>query len=77
MFHDHPMWWAGMLWVWLWPWLNGGRNALKRVVRRVDRFQQTHEPFAFAYGVVKKFGDDRGVSSAGSSRSTGSCRSSR
>ncbi len=35
-------------------------KAIERVVRRVDRFQQTHEPFAFAYGVVKKFGDDRG-----------------
>ena len=35
-------------------------NLIKRVVGTVDRFQQTHAPFAFAYGVIKKFGDDRG-----------------
>ncbi len=33
---------------------------IQRVLRRADRFQQSHEPFAFAYGVIKKFGDDRG-----------------
>jgi YihY family inner membrane protein len=30
------------------------------VVLRIDHFQRTHAPFAFAYGVIKKFGDDRG-----------------
>jgi YihY family inner membrane protein len=33
---------------------------IKGAVARVDRFQQSHAPFAFAYGVIKKFGDDRG-----------------
>jgi YihY family inner membrane protein len=28
-------------------------------VRRIDRFQQSHRPLAFAFGVIKKFGDDR------------------
>src|SRR5207237_1391924 len=35
-----------------------GVNFLERTVRRVDGFQQRHPPAAFAYGVVKKFGDD-------------------
>ena len=26
---------------------------------RVDLFQQTHRPFAFTIGVVKRFGEDR------------------
>jgi YihY family inner membrane protein len=39
--------------------------VIERVVRRLDRFQQAHEPLAFAYGVVKKFGDDRGSQLAG------------
>jgi YihY family inner membrane protein len=33
---------------------------IQRVVRRADRFQQAHTPLAFVYGVIKKFGDDRG-----------------
>jgi YihY family inner membrane protein len=37
-----------------------GGNAIQRVVRRADGFQQRHAPFAFAYAVIKKFGDDRG-----------------
>jgi YihY family inner membrane protein len=35
-------------------------NVAERAVRRIDRFQQTHAPIAFGFGVVKKFGDDRG-----------------
>lgn len=31
-----------------------------RIVGAVDRFQQRHAPVGFGYGVVKKFGDDRG-----------------
>src|SRR5258706_16336247 len=42
-----------------------GGNAIKRVLRRLDRFQQTHRPFAFACGVVKKYGDDHGSQLAG------------
>lgn len=37
-------------------------NRVERTLRRVDRFQQTHPPFAFVFAVVKKFGDDRGSS---------------
>ncbi len=33
---------------------------LQRVVRGADRLQQRHAVTAFAYAVVKKFGDDRG-----------------
>jgi YihY family inner membrane protein len=33
---------------------------IQRVLRRADRFQQSHAPLAFAYAVIKKFGDDRG-----------------
>jgi YihY family inner membrane protein len=40
-------------------------KAIERVVRRVDRFQQSHQPFAFIFGVIKKFGDDRGSQLAG------------
>lgn len=39
-------------------------NAAERVVRRVDTFQQDHRPTAFTFGVIKKFGDDRGGSLA-------------
>jgi YihY family inner membrane protein len=35
-------------------------NTAERAVRRVDRFQQAHRPFAFVFAVVKKFGDDAG-----------------
>ena len=34
--------------------------ALDAPVRRLDRFQQEHQPAAFLFAVVKKFGDDRG-----------------
>jgi uncharacterized BrkB/YihY/UPF0761 family membrane protein len=34
--------------------------GLASVVRRLDRWQQGHAPVAFVFGVVKKFGDDRG-----------------
>jgi YihY family inner membrane protein len=33
-------------------------NPLERLVRRVDAYQQRHRGTAFAFGVVKKFGDD-------------------
>jgi YihY family inner membrane protein len=39
-------------------------NPFERVVRRVDAFQQAHRPLAFAFGVIKKFGDDRAGSLA-------------
>ncbi len=39
-------------------------NAAERLVRRVDCFQQERRPLAFVFGVVKKFGDDRGGSLA-------------
>ena len=35
-------------------------NALERLVRRIDAFQQRHRPLAFVFAVAKKFGDDRG-----------------
>ena len=38
--------------------------SVESVVRRVDRFQQSHRPFWIAFGVVKKFGDDRANSLA-------------
>jgi YihY family inner membrane protein len=34
-------------------------NALKRVLRRLDDFQQAHRPTAFGFATVKKFGDDQ------------------
>jgi YihY family inner membrane protein len=43
----------------------GVSNRFKRVLHAVDRFQQSHTPTAFLYGVVKKFGDDRGGQLAG------------
>ncbi|MBV9410965.1 MAG: YihY/virulence factor BrkB family protein [Acidimicrobiia bacterium] len=35
-------------------------NPLEKAVRRVDNSQQAHRVSAFAFGVIKKFGDDRG-----------------
>jgi YihY family inner membrane protein len=35
-------------------------NRLERGLRRLDAFQQRHRPTAFAFAVIKKFGDDRG-----------------
>jgi uncharacterized BrkB/YihY/UPF0761 family membrane protein len=39
-------------------------NPAERVVRRVDAFQQGHRVPGFAFGVIKKFGDDRAGSLA-------------
>lgn len=39
-------------------------NPVERVVRKIDRFQQTHRPLAIGFGVIKKFGDDRAGSLA-------------
>ena len=39
-------------------------NALERGLRALDAFQQRHRPTAFAFAVLKKFGDDRGGSLA-------------
>ncbi|MGZ6557738.1 MAG: YihY/virulence factor BrkB family protein [Actinomycetota bacterium] len=33
-------------------------NLVERAIRRLDTFQQSRRPLAFAFGVVKKFGDD-------------------
>jgi YihY family inner membrane protein len=35
-------------------------NPLEKAVRRADATQQSHRPVAFAFGVIKKFGDDNG-----------------
>jgi YihY family inner membrane protein len=35
-----------------------------RLIRAVDRFQQSHAPFGFVFGVVKKYGDDQAGSLA-------------
>ncbi len=34
-------------------------NPFERTIRRIDRFQQAHAPLAMAFGLIKKFGDDR------------------
>ncbi len=39
-------------------------NIVERGVAVVDGVQRAHRPTAFAFGVVKKFGDDRGASLA-------------
>src|ERR1700744_6644515 len=39
-------------------------NVAEQLVRRLDRAQQGVRPLAFAVGVIKKFGDDRGGSLA-------------
>ena len=39
-------------------------NPIERLVSAVDGAQQRHTPAAFAFAVVKKFGDDRGSSQA-------------
>ncbi|HLX89241.1 MAG TPA: YihY/virulence factor BrkB family protein [Acidimicrobiales bacterium] len=39
-------------------------NVIDAALRRVDRFQRSHRVPAFAFGVVKKYGDDRGGSLA-------------
>lgn len=35
-------------------------NLVERALRRVDRYQQAHGFLGFPFGVVKKFGDDKG-----------------
>lgn len=35
-------------------------NVLEKTVRRIDRAQQQIGPVAFVFGVVRKYGDDRG-----------------
>jgi len=35
-------------------------NVPERVVRGLDAYQQRHRPLAFAFAVIKKYGDDRG-----------------
>ena len=35
-------------------------NPVEKVLRRADAAQQRHQPTAFVFGVVKKFGDDNG-----------------
>ena len=39
-------------------------SPIEQVIRRVDRFQQTHWPLAVAFALIKKFGDDRAGSLA-------------
>src|SRR4051794_19954212 len=43
----------------------GAANSVGGVIRRLDRWQQRTKVPAFAFGVVKKFGDDRAGSLAG------------
>jgi YihY family inner membrane protein len=45
--------------------VGGVSRGVRRVLGAIDRFQQSHAPFAFVYGVVKKFGDDRGSQLSG------------
>ncbi|MFJ5924923.1 YihY/virulence factor BrkB family protein [Kitasatospora sp. NPDC092948] len=35
-------------------------NPIERALRAVDRTQQQHRPLAAVFGVIKKYGDDRG-----------------
>ena len=35
-------------------------NPVEQVLRKADGAQQKHQPFAFIFGVVKKYGDDNG-----------------
>jgi membrane protein len=37
----------------------GGVSFLKRLLERVDGYQQRHRALAFPFAVIKKFGDDR------------------
>ena len=39
-------------------------NPFERVIRRIDRYQQTHLPLAVTFALIKKFGDDRAGSLA-------------
>src|SRR5215472_7517535 len=46
-------------------------NPVENVLRGVDRWQQRHKPTAFAFGVVKKYGDDNAGQLAASLTHTG------
>jgi len=46
-------------------------NPVERLLRGVDRWQQRHKPAAFAFGVVKKYGDDNAGQLAASLTHTG------
>lgn len=46
-------------------------NPVEKLLRGVDRWQQRHKPSAFAYGVVKKYGDDNAGQLAASLTHTG------
>src|SRR5262249_38727183 len=35
-------------------------NPIEKAIRRVDGFQQRHKPTAFAFGLITKYGDDKG-----------------
>jgi YihY family inner membrane protein len=37
-----------------------GVNLVEQALRRVDRYQQAHGWIGFPFGVIKKFGDDKG-----------------
>ena len=49
----------------------GPGNLVKRAIEGADRLQRRHKPAAFAYGVVKKYGDDSGGQLAASLTYTG------
>jgi YihY family inner membrane protein len=38
----------------------GAMNPVEKAIRKLDAAQQRHTPTAFAFGVVKKYGDDNG-----------------
>jgi YihY family inner membrane protein len=46
-------------------------NPVEKVLRGVDRWQQRHKVSAFAFGVIKKYGDDNASQLAGSLTHTG------
>lgn len=46
-------------------------NHVENVLRGADRWQQRHKPSAFAFGVVKKYGDDNAGQLAASLTHTG------
>jgi YihY family inner membrane protein len=41
-------------------------NPIERAIRRIDTAQRRYRPLAFAFGVVKKYGDDNGGTLAAS-----------
>ncbi len=46
-------------------------STLQRMIRGLDRWQQRRKPAAFAFGVIKKYGDDNGGQLAASLTHTG------